>query len=272
MLNLENISFKYNKGKSLILDDISLKIEDRSFTVIVGSNGSGKTTLSRIIAGSIKPTSGRYLLDNELITSDNYHLINSKIGYVFQNPEETFLTSNVEEEIAIGLEFGSKEKVDIYNIINKTSSELGISNLLSRNVNDISGGQMQKVAFASQMVLDKEVMVLDEPFSMLDVKSKHEYWNFIMKNKVDKTYILITHDLTFSLFASNIIVMKEGKILKQGKPSDILLDRELLLSANLLIPQSLQMLIDKKGISKIKNLLNKGDESKYLEEIENYES
>lgn len=271
MLKLENVSFKYHKGKSIILDNISLLIDNESFTVIVGSNGSGKTTLSRIIAGSIKPTSGKYFLNNELITSKNNNLIQSNIGFVFQNPEETFLTSNVEDEIAIGLEFASKDKNIIYNAINKVSKDFEITNLLSRNVNDLSGGEMQKVAFVSQMVLNKKTMVLDEPFSMLDVKSKHEYWNFIIKNKMDKTYILVTHDLNFSLFADNIIVLKDGKILSEGKPSDILLNSKLLLEANLCIPNSLQKLIDKKGINYIKNLLDKKDEFRYIEEIDKYE-
>ncbi len=254
LLQIKNLTFKYDDSKNII-NDISFSIPKGSITAIIGHNGSGKSTLAKLILALLEPTSGEIIYDNITLSKKTISKIRTKIGILFQNPDNQFIGANCKYDIAFGLENECLDANLISAKVSQIAKKLNLEHIMKKMPHELSGGQKQRVALAGLLALNKELLIFDEATSMLDYNHKKEIMDLIIKlNKEEnKTIILITHDLNEALFSDNIIILKEGKIIKSGTPKEILTNKELLESSNLYLPDYL-------------NILNNLNDSKYNQE------
>ena len=260
ILEVNNIWFKYNNKD--IIKNVSFSIEEGEYVCIVGHNGSGKSTLSKILVGLLRPYRGTIKINDKLINKNNSNCFLENIGIVFQNPDSQFVGQTVEDDLAFGLENKQISRENIKKIISKISDKIDISNLLDQEPHNLSGGQKQKVAIASVLAINPNIIIFDESTSMLDSKSKIEINKIMLdlnKNE-NKTIVSITHDMDEILNASKIIVMNKGQIYKIDEPKNIFKDVNDLLSLNLDLPFYLKLSLElKKSNNKIKPTFDKSN-------------
>lgn len=248
MIEIKKISYKYPGSSKLALENIDLKIEEGQYIAILGHNGSGKSTFSKLLSAIYKPTSGKIVIDGLEINSENLLEIRKKIGIVFQNPDNQFIGSTVEDDIAFGLENKMLKPEEMKTIIYKYAQEVGMLDQLDREPQNLSGGQKQRVAIASTLALDPKIIIFDEITSMLDPKGRNDIYKIIhnLHKKTNKTLISITHDMDEALLADKLIVFAGGHVIAQGKPIEILNNKEIIEIAK----------IDSPFIYKLSSLLN----------------
>ena len=239
MIEVKDLKFAYN-AKDIALRGISFDVKDGEWVSIIGHNGSGKSTMAKLLAGLIEPTAGTISYDGVVLDSKTINQIRPRIGIVFQNPDNQFVGYNVKYDIAFGLENYRVEREKMVELIEEYTKKVDMSDYLEREPDTLSGGQKQRVAIAGILALNCDIIILDEATSMLDPEGVDEILKLIdeLRNKYNKTLICITHDLNLAMKSDNIIVLREGEIIKEGKPEEIFKERELLLSSNLDMPFS----------------------------------
>lgn len=223
VIELKNVSFAYDENKT-ILEDISLKIYKGEYVSLIGHNGSGKSTLAKIMAYLNEPTSGEVYINNTLINEKNCDSCREIIGIVLQNPDNQFIGSTVEEDIAFGLENRNVETKKMHEIVDKFASLVGMKEYLKKEPGELSGGQKQRVAIAGILALGLKVIILDEATSMLDPECVKEIKDLIFKmkeNDKDLTIISITHDLEEAYLSDRVIVLNDKKIYKDDEPDKV---------------------------------------------------
>ncbi len=208
-----------NDNIPFALSGINLEIEQGEFVCLLGKNGSGKSTLARLINGLNLPTSGEVLVDN-ISTRDESKIyeIRKKAGIVFQNPDDQIVSSIVEEDIAFGPENLNMTPSEIEERID---SALGAVSMMEYKFSDpshLSGGQKQKIAIAGELALKQEIIVFDEPMSMLDEKDRKDLMSVILKlNKKDHiTIVLITHNAEEAIYSDRIVALQKGTVKYDG--------------------------------------------------------
>jgi len=234
-IECNNVTYTYPLAEKPAIKDLNLKIEKGKLYGVIGENGSGKTTLCSILRGFIPSfykgeISGEVLVQGKALTSYEDQ-ISRKIGYVFQNPftQISGIKNTVFEEVAYGLEnFGiTVEEIEekVINIMQLTD----IMELAEKSPFELSGGQMQRVALASVIVLEPEILIIDEPTSQLDPQSTESVFKIIKKLKEDKkTIILVEHKVDLlAEYSDEMIVLHDSKILKQGESREVLSDLSL---------------------------------------------
>ena len=223
VIELKNVSFAYDENKT-ILEDISLKIYKGEYVSLIGHNGSGKSTLAKIMAYLNEPTNGEVYINNTLISEKNCDSCREIIGIVLQNPDNQFIGSTVEEDIAFGLENRNVETKKMHEIVDKFASLVGMKEYLKKEPGELSGGQKQRVAIAGILALGLKVIILDEATSMLDPECVKEIKDLIFKmkeNDKDLTIISITHDLEEAYLSDRVIVLNDKKIYKDDEPDKV---------------------------------------------------
>ncbi len=260
MISIKNLSFSYTKD-DLALDDISFDINDHEWISIIGHNGSGKSTISKLLVGLLEAQKGDIFYDDTKLTVDTVDDVRKEVGIVFQNPDNQFVGVNVKYDIAFGLENHNVKREKMLELIDTYTKKVGMYECLEREPQTLSGGQKQRVAIAGIMALDCRYIILDEATSMLDPEGSKDIINLIkeLKNVYNKTIITITHDLKLANLSDRIIVLKEGKIIKEGTPNEIFMEQDLLLSSNLDMPFPL----------KVFTMASKDDELKNNKELIN---
>ncbi|XQP55051.1 MAG: energy-coupling factor transporter ATPase [Mycoplasmoidaceae bacterium] len=228
LLKFDKVNFGYEKNQP-ILFDVSFSILENEYVCIIGANGCGKSTVGKIIAGLFKPWNGSIIFKDQIITKKNVKQLKDKTGIVFENPNNQFIGSSVEDDIAFGLENQCVARERMQCIIEDTAKYTGTFDLLKSDVNSLSGGQKQLVAITSVMAMNPELIVFDEATSMLDNKSKNKINELILslKNKKHKTIVNITHDMDEAAKADKIIVMNQGKVILIGTPNQVFNDSKL---------------------------------------------
>ncbi len=221
IIEVKNLCFSYDNN--VFIKNLSFNIQKSSYTCIVGANGSGKTTLAKLICGLLEANRGEIYIDNILFNKENTGKIRSKIGIIFQNPDNQYVGTTLKDDIIFGLENHNVNPSDMDFIIDEVSKMCGIGHLLEKEPYTMSGGQKQKGAIAGVLALKPRILVLDEATSMLDPVSKKEFKDNIikLKEKLDLTIISITHDKNETLLADNVIVMDKGDIVFQGNNKDL---------------------------------------------------
>ncbi|QGU00808.1 ATPase [Candidatus Syntrophocurvum alkaliphilum] len=230
MIQLDNVSYSYD-NKYLALNKIYLHINNGEHVAILGSNGSGKSTLARLLNGLLTPTEGRVIIDG-LDTSKPKHnkRIKQKVGLLVSSPDDQIVASIVEEDIAFGPEnLGLSPK----EIKKRVKNALKMVSMEEYNVyppNLLSGGQKQKICIAGVLALKPSYLVLDEPTTMLDFKSKKDIINTLLtlNKKENKSLINITHNADEAIFADRAIVLNKGKIVLEGPTKEVLTQSNLL--------------------------------------------
>lgn len=242
---LEDVSYKYPLEDREILKNINLDIKKGEFWAVIGKNGSGKTTLCNVLRrfvpdfykGELK---GKITLEGKELKDYSAKEIVQKVGFVFQNPftQISGVKETVFEEIAFGLENLALDAEHIRKRVEETLKLLRIEELRDKNPYELSGGQRQKVALASIIAMDPEIMVIDEPTSQLDPKGTEEIFEIIdILKKEGKTIILVEHKLELiAEYAEKVMVLDEGEMILSGNTEDVLKNK-ILMEKEIGIPQ-----------------------------------
>ena len=237
-LEIKNLCFSYDNNTPII-DDVSFSVEKGSFIAVLGHNGSGKSTLAKLIVGLLEKNSGQIIFDGEEITRKNLRKLQTKTALVFQNPDNQFIGSTVEDDIAFGLENRQFPHDQMQEEINKFAESVNMLDYLKKEPVNLSGGQKQRVALAGALILRPEILILDEATSMLDPKGKATVRKVIKRihqENPDLAIISITHDIDEALLCDRVFILSKGKLVKDGKPQDILRDEKTLLDLKLDMP------------------------------------
>ena len=231
---LENVSFTYQEGTPLAstaLSDVSLTIEDGSYTALIGHTGSGKSTILQLLNGLLVPSQGSVRVFDTLITSNSKNKdirqIRKQVGLVFQFAENQIFEETVLKDVAFGPQnFGVSEE-DAEKIAREKLALVGIDeSLFNRSPFELSGGQMRRVAIAGILAMEPAILVLDEPTAGLDPLGRKELMNLFKKlHQSGMTIVLVTHLMDdVAEYANQVYVMEKGRLVKFGKPSDVFQD------------------------------------------------
>ena len=231
---LENVSFTYQEGTPLAsaaLSDVSLTIEDGSYTALIGHTGSGKSTILQLLNGLLVPSQGSVRVFDTLITSTSKNKdirqIRKQVGLVFQFAENQIFEETVLKDVAFGPQnFGVSEE-DAEQIAREKLALVGIDeSLFNRSPFELSGGQMRRVAIAGILAMEPAILVLDEPTAGLDPLGRKELMNLFKKlYQSGMTIVLVTHLMDdVAEYANQVYVMEKGRLVKGGKPSDVFQD------------------------------------------------
>lgn len=237
IIEFKNVTFKYDEAP--ILSSFSLSIKKGKHTVLLGPNGSGKSTIAKLIMGLLECNSGTIYVNNKELNEENIEEIRKDAAIVFQNPDNQFIGTTVEDDIAFGLENRNVNPLLMKDIIESYLHKVNMQNFINAEPQNLSGGQKQRVAIAGALALKPKLLILDEATSMLDPKGKKEINSLIEKIKResnDLSIISITHHIDEALLADEIVVINKGKIIKCGTPKEILFDENLLKNNSLLPP------------------------------------
>ena len=231
---LENVSFTYQEGTPLAstaLSDVSLTIEDGSYTALIGHTGSGKSTILQLLNGLLVPSQGSVRVFDTLITSTSKNKdirqIRKQVGLVFQFAENQIFEETVLKDVAFGPQnFGVSEE-DAEKIAREKLALVGIEeSLFDRSPFELSGGQMRRVAIAGILAMEPAILVLDEPTAGLDPLGRKELMTLFKKlHQSGMTIVLVTHLMDdVAEYANQVYVMEKGRLVKGGKPSDVFQD------------------------------------------------
>ena len=244
---LENVSFTYQEGTPLAstaLSDVSLTIEDGSYTALIGHTGSGKSTILQLLNGLLVPSQGSVRVFDTLITSTSKNKdirqIRKQVGLVFQFAENQIFEETVLKDVAFGPQnFGVSEE-DAEKIAREKLALVGINeSLFNRSPFELSGGQMRRVAIAGILAMEPAILVLDEPTAGLDPLGRKELMNLFKKlHQSGMTIVLVTHLMDdVAEYANQVYVMEKGRLVKGGKPSDVFQDVVFMKEVQLGVPK-----------------------------------
>ncbi len=247
-IKLKNVSFSY--GDNVVFNNFSCIIKSGVISAVIGKSGSGKSTMFDLIDGLVSCNHGNvYIGDCEISDKER-----KKIGYLFQNPQDQIFNSNVYMEIEFGLKCFKCSDID--SKIRNSIKMVGLDeSFLSRNPYKLSHGERRKVAFASILAYDPDIIILDEPTVGLDNKSKNELLKllkFLNKN-FKKTIVIVSHDINFlHKFVDYVYLLNNGSIYLEGNKYDVLSNEKAMNECGLLVPNLLHfsnLVYDKKGIN-----------------------
>lgn len=231
MIELKNVSFKYELQEEKTIKNLDLYVKQGEFVGIIGKNGSGKTTLCNIIRGIIPDfvqgeITGNIIIDNKDINDIERGEMAELVGFVFQNPfsQISGIKKTVFEEIAYGLENLGVPREEIRQRVTDVIKLLKIEDLQDKNPNELSGGQSQRVAIASIIVMNPKVLIFDEPTSQLDPLGTEEIFDILkLLKSQNKTIILVEHKIDLiAEYADRVVVMDDGEIIFNGETHEVL--------------------------------------------------
>ncbi|WP_022934518.1 energy-coupling factor transporter ATPase [Mesomycoplasma moatsii] len=230
MIKVKNLQFKYQGSNKYALNNINVELPRGKYIAILGHNGSGKSTFSKLISGLYKPTKGEIYIDDIMIKKSSLREIRNKIGIIFQNPDNQFIGSTVEDDLAFGLENANIPQHEMKKIIKDLLKMVGMEKFIDREPNTLSGGQKQRVAIASVLALNPEIIIFDEVTSMLDPKGKEDVLQIIknIQQTREKTLISITHDMDEAIMADYCLIFSHGKVIAYGNPKELLNNKKIL--------------------------------------------
>ncbi|MDD3114263.1 MAG: energy-coupling factor transporter ATPase [Anaerovibrio sp.] len=264
-IECRNLSHTYNAGMEnpyKALDDINIKIEQGEFVAILGTNGSGKSTLAKHFNSLLQPTEGICLVDGmDTAREENLWDIRRRVGMVFQNPDNQIIAAIVEDDIGFGPENIGMDPHEIRRRVTAALKAVNMEEFRHFAPHLLSGGQKQRVAIAGALAMDTECLVLDEPTAMLDPVGRQEVMDTVSKLNREKqiTVINITHFMEEAALSDRVLVMKQGRILREGTPEEIFQDIRGMKELGLDVPVAAELAyrLEQRGIKLGKAIINR---------------
>ena len=228
MLEIKNLRLSFQNNYK-VFQDVNIKVKKNRVTLLTGKSGCGKSSLLMCITGVIPDIiegniTGEIIYKGKNIEKKGVKAVSGEIAYMFQDPDSQLCTFTVEDEIAFGLENIKVNPCEMYHTIDKVLDRIGIKHLKKRQLNHLSGGEKQKVALASILALDPEVILMDEPTANLDPKSTMEIINLIkdLRDKFGKTILIVEHKIDeFSEIIDDVIWFERDQAKNIDKESFI---------------------------------------------------
>ncbi|OJG51136.1 cobalt ABC transporter ATP-binding protein [Enterococcus gallinarum] len=253
LIELNAITVRYTEEDRPALKNVSLSIEQGEWVALIGHNGSGKSTLAKTINGLILPQEGSVAVGDMLLNEENIWNIRKMVGMVFQNPDNQFVGSTVEDDVAFGLENQGLPRDEMVIRVKNALEQVRMEEFATREPARLSGGQKQRVAIAGVVALRPDIIILDEATSMLDPEGREEVISTIKKIKEENnlTVLSITHDIDEAANANRVMVMRQGELVREGTPAEIFsAGPELIeLGLDLPFPEKLKAALKQRGIS-----------------------
>ncbi len=239
MIELKEVSYKYDNAPEHALSGVDLRIDDGEFIAIVGRNGSGKSTLAKLLNGLLLPEKGEVCV-NGMRTDDESRLLDIRrsVGIVFQNPDNQLVTSIVEEDVGFGPENLGIPTAEILRRVHSSLETVGMLDYARSAPHMLSGGQKQRVAIAGMLAMEPSTLVLDEATAMLDPVGRREILDVVSRLNKEKniTVVMITQYMEETVSADRIIVMNHGRIDFEGTPRSVFSRGERLCELGLDVP------------------------------------
>jgi len=248
IINAEDVRFSYVTAEGvapIVLDGVSLSIEEGSFVAVLGHNGSGKSTLAKHFNSILLPTGGRVYVDG-MDTADEELLlaIRRTVGMVFQNPDNQIVANVVEEDVAFAPENLGVPPEEIRRRVDDALKAVGMYEFREHAPHLLSGGQKQRIAIAGVIAMQPRCIVLDEPTAMLDPIGRAEVMKTIreLNRSSGVTVVLITHHMDEAAQADRLVVMAKGRVVADGAPREVFQRVEELKAVGLTVPETTELL------------------------------
>ena len=258
IISLENVTFTYSEEESNIrpaINDVSFSIKEGEWVAVVGHNGSGKSTLARLMNGLLFPQKGTVRIFGDLLSLENLWETRSKMGMVFQNPDNQFVGATVQDDVAFALENNGIPFEEMVERVQQSLTKVNMQDFMNSEPHHLSGGQKQRVAIAGAIAMQPQILLLDEATSMLDPQGKEEVLTTVrqLRKETNLTVISITHDLEETLLADRVIMMNQGEKYVEDTPKEIFERGQELVDLGLDLPFAMKMskLLKAEGISVI---------------------
>lgn len=252
IIEMKDLTFRYQEDQIPALNKVSLNINQGEWIAIIGHNGSGKSTLAKTINGLLLPESGSIKVNGQEINEKNIWEVRRNVGMVFQNPDNQFVGSTVEDDVAFGLENQGVPREEMLVRVRESLEQVRMAEFMRKEPSRLSGGQKQRVAIAGIVALRPNVIILDEATSMLDPEGRLEVIATVKKIKEENnlTVLSITHDIDEAANANRIFVMKKGELIQEGTPEEIFSQGEKLieLGLDLPFPERLKSALKARGV------------------------
>jgi cobalt/nickel transport system ATP-binding protein len=239
IISLDNVNFSYPDGTNALMD-INFHIGAGERIAVMGTNGAGKSTLFQLFNGLLAPTSGDITIKELPVKKSNYKAVRRIVGMVFQDPDDQLFSATVKQEISYGLLNLGTSKDSIEKAVSEALQLVGLEGYENRNPCYLSGGEKKRVALASVLVMNPEVLVLDEPTASLDPRGVSQL--LALLNKINRelniTLIFSTHDVdVVPLLADRIYLMNSGKIVLSGTTTEVFSRIDIIRQNNLRLPR-----------------------------------
>ncbi len=243
-LSVQISSFQYPDG-TIALSEINMEIRRGEFIGILGSNGSGKTTLLKIMDGLIKDYKGMVYLDGMDIRKLSPKEIYSKVGLIFQNPDDQLFASTVFEDVAFGpINMGFREE-EVVSRVNEALRTVEMEICAKRSIHNLSYGQKKRICIAGLLAMGHEILLLDEPTAGLDPMGERKMMDLLMRLNKEKgvTIVMATHSVDLvPLFINRLYILSRGRIVRSGKPEEVFTAPAEMESVKLRLPQIAELI------------------------------
>jgi cobalt/nickel transport system ATP-binding protein len=237
IVEVTDLYYKYPDG-TIGLNEVSFRISHGESVAIVGENGAGKSTLLLHLNGYLKSDAGKVRIGDCLLSSKNLNLVHRTVGMVFQNPDDQLFMPTVFDDVAFGPLNLGWEKDEVERKVKEALETVGVGHLSGRPPYMLSQGEKRAVSIATVLVMSPDILVMDEPTSSLDPRSRRRLIELLKSFK--HTKIIATHDLDMALdLCQRTIVLHRGKITADGRTQEIMRNEELLRASSLEKPLSL---------------------------------
>ena len=240
IVSCENLAYSYPGSGRAALTDLTFEVRAGEYVGVVGPNGGGKSTLVRLLGGLLRADSGSIRV-GELDPATEPYLVRKRVGMLFQNPENGLVAPFVEDDVAFGLENLGVERREMRDRVRDAIRAVGLEGYERREPHTLSGGEKQRVALAGLLALDPEVLLLDEPTSMLDGAGRREVLERLEGLRGQRTVVHVTHHLEELLDADRILVLNAGRLLASVSPQGLISDAGLLEENRLTLPTTLHL-------------------------------